>query len=45
MDGGISLRNAGEVLDAGVNVLVVGSAIFKSPDVTEATRAFKTLLA
>ncbi len=45
MDGGISLDNAREVLNAGVNVIVVGSAIFKSPDVVETTRAFKTLMA
>jgi len=44
MDGGISLSNAREVLDAGVNVLVVGSAIFKSPDVTQATAAFKAFM-
>ena len=40
MDGGISLHNARDVLDAGVNVIVVGSAIFKSPDVMQATSAF-----
>ena len=45
MDGGIGLSNAREVMEAGVNVLVVGSAIFRSPDVTEATRAFKALMA
>jgi ribulose-phosphate 3-epimerase len=45
MDGGISLNNAAEVLNAGVNVLVVGSAIFKSPDAARATRAFKALMA
>jgi ribulose-phosphate 3-epimerase len=44
MDGGISLENARAVLDAGVDVIVVGSAIFKSSDVAQATRAFKTLL-
>ena len=44
MDGGISLSNAREVLEAGVSVLVVGSAIFKSPDVTRAARDFKTLM-
>jgi ribulose-phosphate 3-epimerase len=44
MDGGITLDNAREVLDAGVNVLVVGSAIFRSADVTGATTAFKALM-
>ncbi len=45
MDGGIGLGNASEVLAAGVNVLVIGSAIFRSPDVAQATREFKTLMA
>lgn len=44
MDGGINLQNAGEILDSGVNVLVVGTAIFKSSDVSEAARAFKALM-
>jgi len=44
MDGGISLNNAPEVLHSGVNVLVVGSAIFKSADVVQTTRDFKTLM-
>ncbi len=32
MDGGISLHNVKEVTDAGVNVIVAGSAIFNAPD-------------
>jgi ribulose-phosphate 3-epimerase len=43
MDGGISLKNAREVLDAGVNALVVGTAIFKTSDVAAATAQFKAL--
>lgn len=31
IDGGITLENVGEVLDAGVNVIVAGSAVFKDP--------------
>lgn len=31
IDGGISLNNVDEVLSAGVNVIVAGSAVFKSP--------------
>ena len=32
VDGGISSENAGEVFDAGANVLVAGSSIFKAAD-------------
>lgn len=32
VDGGINLDNAGEVLSAGANILVAGSAIFKAAD-------------
>ena len=31
IDGGITLENVREVLDAGVNVIVAGSAVFKDP--------------
>lgn len=31
IDGGITLDNVAEVLDAGVNVIVAGSAVFKDP--------------
>lgn len=31
IDGGITLQNVKEVLDAGVNVIVAGSAVFKDP--------------
>ena len=31
IDGGITLDNVGDVLDAGVNVIVSGSAVFKDP--------------
>lgn len=44
MDGGIGLGNAREVLDAGVNVLVIGSAIFKTPDIGASTARFKALM-
>ncbi len=43
MDGGISLTNAAEVLQAGVNVLVVGTAIFKTADIVKTTAQFKAL--
>lgn len=44
MDGGISQANAREVLSAGVNALVVGTAIFRQPDVEHAVRDFKALM-
>ena len=43
VDGGICLDNLREVLDAGVNVIVAGSAIFKG-DVAENTRRFMEIL-
>ncbi len=42
MDGGITLDNAAQVLGAGVDVLVAGSAVFDG-DVTENIRRFKEL--
>ena len=44
MDGGIGLSNLEAVRDSGVNAFVVGSAIFKASDVTEATKEFKSKL-
>jgi ribulose-phosphate 3-epimerase len=44
MDGGISLENLEEVLDAGVDIVVVGSAIFKTPDIEATTREFVEML-
>ena len=41
IDGGIDLSNIGLVVDAGVDIVVAGSAIFNSPDPTAATRALK----
>jgi len=40
MDGGISLENIGEVVDAGVDIVVAGSAIFKTPDIVATTKEF-----
>lgn len=42
MDGGIDLSNTGEVLKAGVNVVVAGSAIFKDTEAN--TKAFMEIL-
>ncbi len=44
MDGGISLKNAAEVIAAGVNVIVAGTAIFASGDVAGTCRQMKTLM-
>ncbi|NDL66884.1 ribulose-phosphate 3-epimerase [Anaerotalea alkaliphila] len=41
VDGGITLGNVEEVVAAGVDVVVAGSAIFNAPDVSEAIRQFK----
>jgi ribulose-phosphate 3-epimerase len=43
VDGGVTMRNAPALLDAGVSRLVVGSAIWKAPDPLEAYRAFAEL--
>lgn len=39
IDGGVTLDNVGMIAQAGADVLVAGSAIFKAPDVTERTKA------
>jgi ribulose-phosphate 3-epimerase len=39
IDGGIDLSNVGRVIDAGVEIVVAGSAIFNAPDPAAATRA------
>ena len=44
VDGGVKLDNVGEVLDAGANVIVAGSAVFKG-DVEANARAFAEALA
>jgi len=43
MDGGILLGNAGAALDAGVNVVVAGSAIFGRNDPAAAVKEFKKI--
>lgn len=40
IDGGITLDNAREVLDAGVDILVAGSAVFGAEDIEAKTREF-----
>ena len=41
IDGGIDVSNIGRAVDAGVDIVVAGSAIFNTPDPTAATRALK----
>lgn len=43
MDGGISAMNIKEVTDAGVNVVVAGSAVFNAPDPKEEISKLKLL--
>lgn len=41
VDGGVSLQNAREILNAGADILVAGNAVFGSPDPKETIRKFK----
>ncbi len=43
VDGGVTLENAKEILDAGADVLVAGNTIFGSKDPSETIRKFKLL--
>lgn len=42
-DGGIKLDNAREIVDLGLDIIVVGSGIFESEDIIERTKMFKSL--
>lgn len=44
VDGGIDTANAAKLIQAGVNVLVAGNAVFSSPDPTETIRRLKKLI-
>ncbi|MCL2854743.1 MAG: ribulose-phosphate 3-epimerase [Defluviitaleaceae bacterium] len=44
MDGGVNLSNIQEVAENGVNIIVVGSAIFNHKDVAAKTREFVDLI-
>lgn len=44
IDGGVSLANAKQVCDAGVDVVVAGSAVFGAEDVVKRTQEFKELI-
>lgn len=43
VDGGINLNNVKAVYSAGANVIVAGSAIYKSDDIDDAIRQFKSI--
>jgi len=40
VDGGVKLHNAKEVMDAGADVLVAGSEVFKSTDPVQTIKEF-----
>ncbi|MDD4200593.1 MAG: ribulose-phosphate 3-epimerase [Eubacteriales bacterium] len=44
LDGGATLDNVKEIMDAGVDILVAGSAIFKTEDITGTTMKFKEII-
>lgn len=44
VDGGISVKNAKTVLDAGANVLVAGSSVFSQPDIANAVLELKKIM-
>ena len=44
IDGGATLDNVQEIIDAGVEIVVAGSAVFKAEDITETTKKFKEIL-
>ena len=43
VDGGISLENAAQIINAGADILVAGSSVFKSENPTETIRKMKEL--
>lgn len=43
VDGGVSPKNAGELVAAGADILVAGSAVFGAPDPAQAIRKFHAL--
>ena len=44
IDGGATLDNVREIIDAGVEIVVAGSAVFKSPDIAARTAEFKEIV-
>ena len=44
IDGGATLDNVREIIDAGVEIVVAGSAVFKAPDIAARTDEFKVIV-
>jgi ribulose-phosphate 3-epimerase len=44
VDGGVNLKNVKEVVDAGADVIVAGSAIFNTDNITQTVKAFRAAL-
>lgn len=44
IDGGVTLDNVQEIIDAGVEIVVAGSAVFKAPDIAGRTAEFKKIV-
>lgn len=44
IDGGATLENVREIIDAGVEIVVAGSAVFKAPDIAARTAEFKEIV-
>lgn len=44
IDGGATLDNVQEIIDAGVEIVVAGSAVFKAPDIAARTAEFKEIV-
>ncbi|MBO8125962.1 MAG: ribulose-phosphate 3-epimerase [Firmicutes bacterium] len=43
VDGGVNLETAGQIVAAGADMLVAGSAVFNSPDIIQAIRALQSV--
>lgn len=43
VDGGVDLSNVKEVIEAGANVIVAGSAVFNAPDINQRVADFKEI--
>jgi len=41
VDGGVDLKNTEDILNAGCDVFIIGSSIFKADDITATTLEFK----
>lgn len=44
IDGGVNLENARRIVDAGCDILVAGSAVFKAPDIQNRVKEFKEII-